>query len=262
VESSKIADIADKEMLKNIPFYRSIHDIINSMAGVIPSNTPYQQTSNVHGSTVRSNAYAFENILMNDADQRLLLTSINFDTIEEVEVETAAHPTGVGFVDGGYVNIVTKSGGNKFNGDINLYYANDKLASTWKSGEKSNGRRVSPPSQDTNLWDTSLSIGGPLWEDILWYFGNFRLISQYQKTPFIPWTDPLGEEHKKYEWRNTEKMAFFKLSGQYASKFKVSAMINTVNRYQPIHEPALNWNLPIRILFSISKLAIFNISFL
>lgn len=244
VESTKIAEVADREMLKNIPFSRSIHDIINSVAGVIPSNTPYQQTSSVHGSTVRSNTYAFENILMNDPDQRHLLTTINFDTIEEVEVETSAHPTGAGFVDGGYVNVVTKSGGNKANGDINLYYTNDKLASALRSAEESSGQEVSPPSLDRNLWDASLSLGGPLWEDILWYFGNFRLISQYQKTPFIPWTDPLGEEHEKYEWHNTEKMGFFKLSGQYASKIKVSAMINYVNRYQPIHEPALNWNLP------------------
>ncbi|MEE8179952.1 MAG: TonB-dependent receptor, partial [bacterium] len=181
---------------------------------------------------------------MNDPDQRHLLTSINFDAIEEVEVETASHPTGAGFVDGGYVNIVTKSGGNKFNGDINLYYTNDKLASTLRSAEESSGLRVSPPPLDRNLWDTSLSLGGSLWEDTLWYFGNFRLISQYQKTPFIPWEDPLGEEHEKYEWHNNEKMGFFKLSGQYASKFKVSAMINYVNRYRPIHEPALNWNLP------------------
>ena len=244
VESTKITEVIDREMLKNIPFSRSLHGIINSVAGVIPSNTPYQQTSNVHGSTVRSNAYAFENILMNDPDQRHLLTRINFDAIEEVEVETASHPAGAGFVDGGYINVVTKSGGNTFNGDINLYYTNDQLASTLRSAEETSGPGVSPPSQDRNLWDTSLSLGGSLWEDTLWYFGSFRLISQYQKTPFIPWTDPLGEEHEKYEWRNNEKMGFFKLSGQYASKFKVSAMINYVNRYRPIHESTLNWNLP------------------
>ncbi len=244
LQTAKIAITTEQDLIRNIPFARDINAIVNSASGIIPEDTPFPPTSIVHGSTARSNIYVLDGIIMNDPSGMHLATNINFDTLEEIELETAAHPAGVGNTDGGYINIVTKSGGNDSSGELFLYYSNDNLDSTLRSEEELDRLEVAPPPWDTSLWDLSLSVSGALMEDRAWFFGNGRLISQYRTTSFLPWTDPLGKEHEEFEWENKEKMGFFKLTTQPTSKIKVAGNFHFTDLYRPFHASSLGWNLP------------------
>ncbi|KKN43794.1 hypothetical protein LCGC14_0699540, partial [marine sediment metagenome] len=243
-ESTKTSVNIDKDLLNNIPFARNLHEIINSAAGVTQDSVTNQKASSVHGSTVRANIYTLDGIIMNDPSGMHLLTNINFDIIEEVELETSAHPAQVRFTEGGYINVVTKSGGNGFRGDINLYYANEKLGSTLRSEEEISETGASPPPLDRYLGDISFSLGGALLEDKIWFFTNARSISLSRTTDFIPWTDPQGNSHKEFNWRGNEKMGFFKLTSQFIPQLKVTGMFNYFDRYRSVSESHLSWNLP------------------
>lgn len=242
-ESAKISVIVEKDLLKNIPFARDLHDIVNSAAGVIPEIIRYQKKSIIHGSTSRANIYALDSTYINDPGGMHLSANINFDILEEIELETAAHPAELGPIDGGFINIVTKSGGNDFNGEAFFFHTSDNVASTLWSEEELREMEVSPPPVDTSIWDMSLSLGGSLLVDKLWFFGNARYISQSQSTSFIPWTDPQGNKHEEFDWRNKEKMGFFKLTSKFDPKLKVSGMFAYSDCYQPIHDTYLDWNL-------------------
>ena len=242
-ESTKTSVNIDRDLLNNIPFARNLHEIINSAAGVTPYSVPNQKASSVHGSTVRANIYTLDGIIMNDPSGMHLLTNINFDIIEEVELETAAHPAQVRFTEGGYINVVAKSGGNRFRGDINLYYADEKLGSTLMSEEEISETGASPPPLDRYLGDFSFSLGGALLEDKIWFFTNARFISLSRTTDFIPWIDPQGNNHKGFSWQGNEKMGFFKLTGQFIPQLKVTGMFNYFERYRSASESPLSWNL-------------------
>lgn len=243
-ESTKISVNIDRDLLNNIPFARNLHEIINSVAGVTQYSVPNQKASSVHGSTVRANIYTLDGIIMNDPSGMHLLTNINFDIIDEVELETAAHPAQVRFTEGGYINVVAKSGGNRFRGDINLYFTDKKLGSTLRSEEEINETGASPPPLDRYLGDISFSLGGALMEDKIWFFTNARLISLSRTTDFLPWTDPQGKSHKKFSWRGNEKMGFFKLTSRFIPQLKITGMIYYVNRYRSASGSPLSWNLP------------------
>jgi hypothetical protein len=172
-----------------------------------------------------------------------LLTDINFDVIEEIELETAAHPAEIGNTDGGYINVITKSGQNRINGEATVYLGSEKTSSNLWPSEELSTMGVSSPPLDKRLWDFSLSIGGAFLEDRLWFFGNARYLTQKRTTPFIPWTDPQGENHEEYTWGNNEILGFFKLTGQIGAQLRVAAMFHYVNRYRPAHEFLLSWNL-------------------
>ena len=242
-ESTKTSVNIDRDLLNNIPFARNLHEIINSAAGVTPYSVPNQKASSVHGSTVRANIYTLDGIIMNDPSGMHLLTNINFDIIEEVELETAAHPAQVRFTEGGYINVVAKSGGNRFRGDINLYYADEKLGSTLMSEEEISETGASPPPLDRYLGDFSFSLGGALLEDKIWFFTNARFISLSRTTDFIPWIDPQGNNHKGFSWQGNEKMGFFKLTSQFIPQLKVTGMFNYFERYRSASESPLSWNL-------------------
>lgn len=243
-ESTKTSVNIDRDLLNNIPFARNLHEIINSAAGVTQYSVPNQKASSVHGSTVRANIYTLDGIIMNDPSGMHLLTNINFDIIEEVELETAAHPAQVRFTEGGYINVVAKSGGNRFRGDINLYFADEQLGSTLRSEEEISETGASPPPLDRYLGDISFSLGGALLEDRLWFFTNARFIFLSRTTDFIPWTDPQGNSHNKFSWHGNEKMGFLKLTSQFIPQLKVTGMFYYFDRYRSASESPLSWNLP------------------
>lgn len=242
-ESAKTSANIEKIKIERIPFSRDIHNIIALAPGTIPASSFFPHSSVIHGATARANLYTLESANLNDPAGMYLLTNINFDIIDEVEVITSGLPAQIGVVDGGYVNIIAKSGGNDSNGQARIYHTSEGLASPLTSEQDLSDIGVSPPALDTKLWDFSLSIGGPILQDMLWYFMNARLISQSRSTAFIPWVDPQGKEHEAYNWDNTEKMGFIKLSSQFVPYLKVSALFNYVNRNRPFQDNFLSWNV-------------------
>jgi len=243
-ESTKTSVNIDRNLLNNIPFARNLHEIINSAAGITQHSVPDQKTPSVHGSTVRANIYTLDGMIMNDPSGMHLLTNISFDIIDEVELETTAHPAQVRFSEGGYINVVAKSGGNRFIGDINLYYTDEKFASTLRSEEEISETGASPPPLERYLADFSFSLGGSLLEDRLWFFANARFISLSRTTAFVPWTDPQGNSHNRFSWRGNENMGFFKLTGQFIPELKVTGMFHYFNRNRSVFESPVSWNLP------------------
>ncbi len=243
-ESTKASFIIEEDLLKRIPLHRDSHHIIDLAPGIIPEAIFFPETSVIHGASARANLYLFDSLSLSDPKGMHLITNINYDLIEEVEVVTAGLPTQVSPADGGYVNIVTKSGGNEPSGELQAYHTGDSLTNTLTKDEDSGLSFTSPPPLDERLWDFSLSYGGPILRDKLWFFTSARLLSQSRTTSFIPWTDPQGKEHDAFNWDNRELLGFIKFTSQFIPYLKVSASFNYVNRNRPFHENILGWNVP------------------
>ncbi len=237
VEQSKISIVMDKDLLKNIPMARDLYDIVNTAPGAITEGQTYRRTSSIHGGTVRSNTYAFDGVNMNDPVVMYPLTNINFDVMDEVEMITAGHPASVGYTDGAYINVVTRSGGNNFTGGAVLYYTSEGMNQQLWTEEQIQALGVSTPGVDKSNFDGSFTFGGPIVKDRLWFFSNLRYINTQQLTNFIPFEpDILGQNHGTYEWKHEEKMGFIKLTGQMTTNIKLMGMFNYVDRFRPMYE--------------------------
>jgi len=242
--SPKNSTSIDKDLLRHIPFLRNLADVIDSMPGVVTERVPFLKRSFIHGQDAQANTFAFDGLFMTDPSDRHLFTHFTFDTVEEIEVETAAHPVEVGATEGGYVNVITKSGVTRRGGELLIYHTSDNVSSLLRTEDALSSPGISPPALDKRLWDFSLSLGGLLYEDRLSYFGNARVLSQKRNTPFIPWTDPQGIEHKEFNRSNEEKMGFIRLTSRFIPEFQVSAMFNYNSRYRSVYEPTVSWNRP------------------
>jgi len=237
VQSTKIAVIMDKELLKNLPLARDLYDIMTAAPGAVSEGVTYRRTYVIHGSTVRGNTTAFDGVNMNDPVVMYTLTNINFDVMDEVESITAGHPASVGYTDGAYVNIVTRSGGNRFSGGATAYFTNEAMAQHLWTDEQVQALGVAKPEVSKTWFDGSFTLGGPVAVDRLWFFTNARMIKQELKTNFIgPYTDVLGQTHDTYNWTHDEKMGFIKLTGQLGSRIKLMGMFNLVDIYRPMYE--------------------------
>lgn len=92
-------------------------------------------------------------------------TRLNLDVIEETSIDITGVNSSNLVGRAGSIFIITKSGGNEVSGSLSLQFQ----PQSWND---SNVDDASP--MDTRYYQVGATIGGPIIEDKLWYFGSFR----------------------------------------------------------------------------------------
>lgn len=128
----------------------------------------------VFGSTVGENAYYIDGIDTTDPATETFGANLNFDTIAEISFHTAGFAAEFGRATGGVVNIVTKSGGNRFSGTLDVRYNSSRF--------NENGAHFDRDTNKTEFLKPAVTLGGPIRHDRIWFFGAFESISR-KSTP-------------------------------------------------------------------------------
>lgn len=89
---------------------------------------------------------------------------INYDAWEEAQIISDGFAPELGQALGGFINIVTKSGGNEFHGDLGILLRDHQL----RAGRREQLSAASLPT--TSLSQYFGNLGGPLFKDKLWFF--------------------------------------------------------------------------------------------
>ncbi|HUE78370.1 MAG TPA: TonB-dependent receptor [Sphingomicrobium sp.] len=93
-------------------------------------------------------------------------TPLPYDAVRETQVQFAPFDVEYGQFTGCAINVVTKSGSNRFHGDAFYEYASDDIR----------GNRVkdvtAAPVKPEKRWGAAL--GGPIWRDRLFFFGAYE----------------------------------------------------------------------------------------
>ena len=118
-----------------------------------------------------------------DNNERVIGTSgvrPNVEGMQEISVQTNSYAPEAGRTAGGVINIVTKSGGNKFHGSAYEYFRNDIFDS--RQVLQTTGNK---PRLRQNQFGGSL--GGPIFKDRTFFFGDYEGLRQvngvtYQST--------------------------------------------------------------------------------
>jgi hypothetical protein len=235
--SSKRATIIDQSLVRHIPLARNLADVLNFAPGVISSEFPVHQEASIYGGTVRDNAYILDGVNLTDMFTMAPLANLSFDLTDEIEIISAGQPASQLPAGGGYVNVVTKSGGNSFSGELGLFFISEGLNKDLWTASQIKDLGVGPVVGDKNLFDASLSLGGPFWAERAWYFLNGRYFKKSLAVNFIgPYQDILGRQHDTYDWSRRDMSGSFKLSLRPISDAKFTAWINMGDVYQPVYE--------------------------
>ncbi len=172
--NSTVGTLITAETIDRVPLlYRNVYDLIQLSAGVIPVNgspnssdsiQSVQNISNgrpgvdvsadtINGSLVGSVYYMLDGapigIAENNSAAIIPAMNIPEDGVDEVRVETQNTPASYQSGGGGVISLVSKSGTNKFHGDVfgvfrpDAFSANDYFN---KQTQLSSGQRNTPPS--------------------------------------------------------------------------------------------------------------------
>ncbi|UCE42857.1 MAG: TonB-dependent receptor [Candidatus Aminicenantes bacterium] len=163
--------IIDKVFLESLPASRNLSTYFNMTPGITGNSS--------QGAAIRDNSYNLDGIQMNDPVVGTAPGKIfSVDIMEEISVQSGGLSAEHGSVKGAVVNVVTKSGGNSFSGELTGYLNHEKLKSDNTKGTPLEGHTSGAKYE----FEPGLSFGGPIVKDRLWFFMN---VSTYRSEHYV-----------------------------------------------------------------------------
>jgi hypothetical protein len=198
--STEVGSNFDNRQIKTLPTGRSYSSVVLVSPGVTTqtSNTgAFSNTIAIYGSSGLENSYIIDGADTSGVEYGAQGKELNFEFIQEVDVKTGGYQAEYGRSTGGIINVITKSGGNEFHGDVFGYYNANSL--------QADNRHPDENLFGTNLgfsqYDWGLDAGGYIWKDRIWFFGAYDRVKNTTTNALS--TGPLqGEEFSSPTIRN------------------------------------------------------------
>jgi outer membrane receptor protein involved in Fe transport len=173
-ESVVTSTTFSSEFISGLPVLgRDYQDVLSLAPGVTDVNGT--GNPNIHGARDTDVLTLVDGINTTDPFTGYYGQQLNIESIEQIEVITSGATAEFGRAQGGFANIITKSGGNDFKGDFKFFVRSDRL--------DGDGAGIDPPELRAGLGEVEgtrelsftdyypfLSLSGPIMQDKLWYY--------------------------------------------------------------------------------------------
>jgi len=224
--ASKTSILISKDLIDDIPIFRDFYNVINFAPGSVSGDDHYFRTTFLSGAAVNDNLYSLDGTVINDPQYMTPMVNINIDLMEEMEIELLGHPVDMPSSGGAYINVISKSGGNDFQGALSLEYFNRSMQSDLLREEELKAAGLAMPSR-WNQWDDySLSLSGPIQKDKLWAFANVRFLKWANEFDHVDWGQSLMSDRRvmaQDEAPHQEYNVFGKFTFRFSSNLNLSA---------------------------------------
>jgi len=240
VKSSKLTSVYSSEFMTNIPVGRDVFGVIQTAPSVIGS---VSAMVSVHGSVLMQSRYVLDGVDITDPLRGYRSTWLTYDAVEEVEMVLGGQSAENAKSSAGFINVVTKSGGNTLSGGLTTVYTSESLFQSTFSKETLKALGLGVPVFDKYNYDFSVTLGGPVIKDRLWFFLNPRYNTWERQANFIPFTAGSGEYFGPFTNKRRNWLGFAKLTAQVSDHLKLMTMFHY---YSGKEKPYSWWNAPRR----------------
>jgi outer membrane receptor protein involved in Fe transport len=178
-----------------LPVGRTLNSVVLLAPGV-QDNGPGGNIM-ISGAMSYENQFLFNGVVVNENLRGQAVPAFIEDAIQETKVSVGTLSAEYGRFQGGVVNMITKSGGNRFSGSFRTSFTND----SW--------RALTPYPGDATIDKTvptyEMTAGGPVFKDRLWFFGagRFEENEENRTLPYSGYNYVLTSDEKRYEAKLT-----------------------------------------------------------
>ncbi|MDQ3488043.1 MAG: carboxypeptidase regulatory-like domain-containing protein [Acidobacteriota bacterium] len=165
-----------RDEFEKLPVGRSYQALMGAAPGVVGTGN-----ANSAGALTSNNLFVIDAVDTTDPTTGTFGTNINFESIQEVSILTTAAGAEYGRAQGAIVNVVTKSGTNKFEGAAKYIFLNDKWDAQNKTASETTGASLARVKFDQINPIYSFAGGGPIVKNHAFFFGTWEL--QKNTTP-------------------------------------------------------------------------------
>jgi outer membrane receptor protein involved in Fe transport len=188
------------EFIDSLPILgRNYQDVLTLAPGVTDVNGT--GNPNIHGARDTSVGTLVDGVNTTDPLTGKIGAQLNLESIQEIEVKTAGATAEFGRAQGGFANIITRSGGNDFEGVFKFYWRGSAL--------DGDGAGADPPylhggvgesglrSLTFNDYLPFLSLSGPIVKDHAWFFATAEWIQKEEPTNAVSQAFVTGLREKR-----------------------------------------------------------------
>jgi len=162
----------DSREIQTLPTGRNYSSVVLVSPGVTTqtSNTSnFANTIAIYGSSGLENSFILDGADTSGVEYGAQGKELNFEFIQEVDVKTGGYQAEYGRSTGGIINVITKSGGNEYHGDVFGYYTTDSL----QADNRHPNENLYGTNQGFKQYDYGLDLGGYALKDRIWFFGAY-----------------------------------------------------------------------------------------
>lgn len=194
--SSTIDTTFNDDLLEAVPTARdTFYDLSLTAAGMaaVGADETWLPSPSAYGSATSSNIFLVDGV--NTTNPRGpswgSLVRVNYDTVQEVKVLSLGAQAEYGSFSGAAIDVITKSGGNEFHGTAGFYTQVGDAADNYTQSFGADWLYVDPAddivSEPVTRDEYSLTIGGPIVKDKLWFYAGYNQSKSETDTPlWIP----------------------------------------------------------------------------
>jgi hypothetical protein len=186
----------DQDLLFNLPLGRFTADLLNYTPGV-------NAGSAFGGGSDVSNGLYLDGVDTRSPADGTAWMFVNFNIVEEVQVQGLGASAEYGSFTGAVVNTITRSGGNDMSGLFDVQYTNDSLAGdNVSAAQLAANPDLGNSAKTTKYLDFTAQFGGPIVKDKVFYFLSAQRLDSRE--------DPTGPrtEYKELSPRLNGKLTF------------------------------------------------------
>ena len=180
LRSTSLGVNLDQKAIEALPTGRNYSSMAQFVPGVTsdanPDNTS-QSTISVYGSSGAENTFIVDGVNTTGVEYGFQGKELNFEFVQAIDIKTGGYEAEYGRSTGGVVNVITKSGGNEFKGDVFGYFDDDSLQASADAVVSTAGTVDGFTRQDFGA-----DIGGYIVKDRLWFFGAYDRVSHTTNT--------------------------------------------------------------------------------
>ncbi|MEO5566546.1 MAG: TonB-dependent receptor [Luteimonas sp.] len=174
VHSTESATNITREELSRMPVDQSLGSVAMLAPGVVASGATFGGLS-FNGSTVAENVVYINGLNVTDPFLRRGNSSVPYGFYQEFQIKTGGYSAEFGRSTGGVINAVTRSGGNDFQGGVELTFEPTGWRADGKDRYHKDGSLHEVYSRDRSSWTKFNYWGsGPIVKDKLFFFGMYE----------------------------------------------------------------------------------------
>lgn len=240
VQNTKRETTVSQEVIAAIPATRTVGSLLNLTPGITVDNnglnpTPTMTFFSARGGPANEGRMTVNGMTVAAAFNGGGVSSYILDTVGADEVTTnVSGGLGEMEVGGPVMNIVPRAGGNQFRG---TFFMN--TAGEWSKGDNLDDELRAVGIRETpgiiKSYDGSVSYGGPILRDRLWFYGSYRKLNTITQLEGVRWnrnTFDLG----RWDWVEDPSISARRLEGRQMYVDRFAAQITQKNRVTFAHE--------------------------
>jgi hypothetical protein len=242
VQNVKQETVLRGDTIENLPGTHAYGAILNMIPGLTVANnglanSPTMTFFTARGGNTNEGRMAINGMTVAAAFNGGGVSSLAYDAnnVEEVAVSIAGG-MGESDIGGPTMNLIPKSGGNRFAGTMFWNYAG-----SWSSGNnvddylRSLQTPLSAPPTIFHSYDINPSFGGPIKRDKVWFWGAYRKFDTSVAVPGV-FANAYALDPTHYDYKQDPSVTSRNIQGRNIYTGRVTAQVTPKNRVMFSHE--------------------------